>query len=156
MPLSCDAKEVLKRAKLSNLKRNPGFCGQWNDVLCQINRYGSISKSLWLESKLITALIPSVYASFLQQSSNLQKLQKKNHILRVSIVGSLENNVIQDINDILMMIADHLLTQTIVMKEIKKEFVKFMKDPGLSQLYQTSSISISNKLSYSQIITRQM
>lgn len=81
---------------------------------------------------------------------------KKNHILRVSIVGSLENNVIQDINDILMMIADHLLTQTIVMKEIKKEFVKFMKDPGLSQLYQTSSISISNKLSYSQIITRQM
>lgn len=55
-----------------------------------------------------------------------------------------------------MMIADLLLTQTIVMKEIKKEFVKFMKDPGLSQLYQTSSISISNKLSYSQIITRQM
>lgn len=55
-----------------------------------------------------------------------------------------------------MMIADPLLAQAIVMKEIKKEFVKFIEDPGLSQLNQTSSISISNKSGYSQIITRQM
>lgn len=54
------------------------------------------------------------------------------------------------------MIADPLLAQAIVMKEIKKEFVKFIEDPGLSQLNQTSSISISNKSGYSQIITRQM
>lgn len=54
------------------------------------------------------------------------------------------------------MIADPLLAQAIVMKEIKKEFVKFIEDPGLRQLNQTSSISISNKSGYSQIITRQM
>lgn len=62
----------------------------------------------------------------------------------------------QNINDILMMITDPFLMQAIVMKEIRKEFVKFIGDPGLSQLYQTSSISISNKSGYSQIITRQM
>lgn len=55
----------------------------------------------------------------------------------------------QNINDILMMIADPFLMQAIVMKEIRKEFVKFIGDPGLSQLYQTSSISISNKSGYS-------
>jgi len=61
----------------------------------------------------------------------------------------------QNINDFLMMIAV-LLAQAIVMEEIRKEFVKFIEDPGLSQLYQASGISISNKSSYSQIITRQM
>lgn len=54
------------------------------------------------------------------------------------------------------MIADPLLAQSIVMKEIRKEFVKFIEDPGLSQLNQTSDISISNKSGYSQFITRQM
>lgn len=55
-----------------------------------------------------------------------------------------------------MMIANPLLAQAIVMKEIRKEFVKFIEDPGLSQLNQTSDISISNKSGYSQFITRQM
>lgn len=47
-------------------------------------------------------------------------------------MGGLENEVTQNINDILMKITGPLLAQTIVMNEMRKEFVKFIEDTGLS------------------------